>query len=149
MWIRAVVATGRLPRSTATVPSLSLPTLVKGEGQAQLLGGRLGAWGGGGALEAACTLHQDHMSWDHKEDGDSQSRGGYSNGEGEDHEGHHVDTADMAMEILAELDACVQHYFVTSDAANAQVTEEIGGLDPAVTEPVSITTFLTLPTVTR
>jgi hypothetical protein len=38
---------------------------------------------------------------------------------------------------------------VTSDAADAQVTEEVGRLDPAVNELVSIKTFLTLPTVTR
>jgi hypothetical protein len=35
------------------------------------------------------------------------------------------------------------------DAADPEVSEEVGGLDPAMNEPTSITSFFTLPTITR
>jgi hypothetical protein len=43
----------------------------------------------------------------------------------------------------------VHHYFVTSDATDPKVALELGGLDPNVDVPTSITKFLTLPIVRR
>jgi hypothetical protein len=43
----------------------------------------------------------------------------------------------------------VHHYFVTSNATDPEVVRELGGLDPNVDAPTSITRFLTLPTVRR
>jgi hypothetical protein len=43
----------------------------------------------------------------------------------------------------------VHHYFVTSNATDPEVASELGGLDPNVDAPTSITRFLTLPIVRR
>jgi hypothetical protein len=55
----------------------------------------------------------------------------------------------MTMEFSTQHDSSVQHFFITSNAGDLEVADEIGGVDPAVDEPDSITRFLTLPTVTR
>jgi hypothetical protein len=64
-------------------------------------------------------------------------------------EGHLVDTTDMVAEFSIAPDSDMHHYFMTSDAADPEVTEQVGGLDPTGDELVSITRFLTLPTITR
>jgi hypothetical protein len=58
-------------------------------------------------------------------------------------------TADMVVEFEAVPDLVVQHFFVSGDSADPEVTAHIGGLDPDVDEPPSITRFLNLPTITR
>jgi hypothetical protein len=60
-----------------------------------------------------------------------------------------VNSSEMVTEFSLEPDSSVQHFFFTRDAVDPEVSEEVGGLDPAVNEPASITSFLTLPTVTR
>jgi hypothetical protein len=60
-----------------------------------------------------------------------------------------LNTADMAEAFSEEPDTAVLQYFVNSDPADPEVVEHVGGLDPGVVEPTSITQFLTLPTVTR
>jgi hypothetical protein len=55
----------------------------------------------------------------------------------------------MAEDFSKELDTAVLHYFVNSDPTDPEVMEHVGGLDPCIDEPTSITHFLTLPIVTR
>jgi hypothetical protein len=60
-----------------------------------------------------------------------------------------LNTADMAQDFSEEPDTAVLHYFVNLDPTDPKVMEHVGGLDPNINEPTSITHFLTLPTVTR
>jgi hypothetical protein len=62
--------------------------------------------------------------------------------------GAKLDSREMAGDFAAVPDTVVEHFFVNSDSADPKVSELIGGLDPSVEEPTSITRFLTLPTVT-
>jgi hypothetical protein len=41
----------------------------------------------------------------------------------------------------------VQHFFVDHQSSNPEIDEDVGGLDPDVSHPNSITRFLNLPTV--
>lgn len=43
----------------------------------------------------------------------------------------------------------MHHYFVNSNIADPEVARELGGLDPNMDVPTSITRFWTLPTVRR
>jgi hypothetical protein len=61
----------------------------------------------------------------------------------------HLNSADMVEDSSKEPDTAVLHYFVNSDPTDPKVMEHVGGLDPCIDEPTSITHFLTLPTVTR
>jgi hypothetical protein len=53
------------------------------------------------------------------------------------------------VEFAQLLDSQVQHFFVNSNSLDPEVSEEIGGLDPSIEEPTSITRFLTLTIVTQ
>jgi hypothetical protein len=55
----------------------------------------------------------------------------------------------MAVDFDAVLDSAVQYFFVSRDLADPEVTMHVGDLDPDVDEPLFITRFLNLPTVTR
>jgi hypothetical protein len=55
----------------------------------------------------------------------------------------------MAEDFSEESDTAVFHYFVNMDPTDPKVLEHVGGLDPGVDEPTSITHFVTLPTVIR
>jgi hypothetical protein len=44
--------------------------------------------------------------------------------------------------------ATSQHFFVDIDSSNARLVKEAAGLDSTITNPESITQFLTLPTIT-
>lgn len=50
---------------------------------------------------------------------------------------------------MKEPDSNVQHFFVDPDTINSNITEEVGSLDPNVTEVNSIIRFLMLPTITK
>ena len=56
------------------------------------------------------------------------------------------------MDIAAEVDEVpaptVEHFFVDADTSDPANAEEVVGLDPTVSNPDSITCFLTLPTIT-
>jgi hypothetical protein len=93
--------------------------------------------------------NRHHLPWSQEDSAKGQSPRGPTD-ENRDNSGRHLENStDMAMEFCAQLGSCVQHFFVTLDAGDPEATEEIGGLDPAIDEPASITRFLTLPTVTR
>ena len=55
--------------------------------------------------------------------------------------------------IADELDqvpaSTVLHFYVDADTSDPAIAEEAAGLDPTVSNPESITQFLTLPTITR
>lgn len=63
--------------------------------------------------------------------------------------GDDLDSREMAGDFAALPNSPIEHIFVNSHSADLEVFELIGGLDPSVEEPTSITRFLTLPTVTQ
>ena len=55
---------------------------------------------------------------------------------------------DIATEVDEVPAPTVQHFFVDADTSDPANAEEVVGLDPTVSNPDSITRFLTLPTIT-
>jgi hypothetical protein len=60
-----------------------------------------------------------------------------------------MDSSDMALEFSEQPKTSRLHFFVNADSIDPEVTEQVGGMDPCIDTPTSITDFLTLPTVTR
>jgi hypothetical protein len=87
--------------------------------------------------------------WNDDDDAGDHSDGEHGDGGPKGSERDLVDTIDMAVEFSTAPDSDMHHYFIILDAADPEVIEQVGGLDPIVDEPMSITWFLTLPTVTR
>jgi hypothetical protein len=63
--------------------------------------------------------------------------------------GFQLDSRKMARDFAALPNSAMEHFFVNCDSADSEVSEQIGGLNPSIEEPTSITRFFTLPTVTR
>jgi hypothetical protein len=59
-----------------------------------------------------------------------------------------LSSEDIVADLEQVLDSSVQHFFVTVDSSNLAVAEEAAGLDLGVSNPDSITQFLTLPRIT-
>jgi hypothetical protein len=92
--------------------------------------------------------HEDDED-DLNQDVDDQDCSDHGNQEGG--HGHRVpiNSDDMAFDSAMQPNSGVEYFFVNCDSADAEVTKEVGCLNPGVDEPTSITRFLTLPTVTR
>jgi hypothetical protein len=56
-------------------------------------------------------------------------------------------SAEIEVDLAVAPSAHTQHYFVTIDDTDPNIDEEAAGLDPAISEPQSMTRFFTLPTV--
>jgi hypothetical protein len=101
-------------------------------------------------------LEDDEQGLDQQDDG---------HGQDQQHHGHELDQPDSigsgteeqlrgsgGVNIAAELDQVpaptVSHFFVDADTSDPAIAEEAAELDPSVSNPESITHFLTLPTIT-
>jgi hypothetical protein len=95
---------------------------------------------GGGNNHDDLDDNHEHLECNDEDDAEDHCEGGPE---------QQVNSTEMATEFSAEPDSSLQNFFVTADTSDPEVSEQVGGLDLAVNEPASITSFLTLPTVTR
>jgi hypothetical protein len=77
--------------------------------------------------------------WNDDDDAGDHSDGEHGDGGPKGSERDLVDTIDMAVEFSTAPDSDMHHYFIILDAADPEVIEQVGGLDPIVDEPMSIT----------